>query len=91
MVPLYLARIFRSCSYGLGTPWSFGGGIGMMILSAVVPIAIIVLAVFLFRRFGRADRGSSASTSMEVLKRRYARGELSKEEFLEMKKTLREE
>ena len=91
MVPLHLAGVLGSWGYGFGGPWHLRGGIGMILLGSIVPIAILILAVFLFRRFYRGGKGNAKPTAMEELKRRYARGEISKEDFLDMKKTLRED
>lgn len=73
--------------------WGYGMGWLGMILMAAFWIAIIVGIVFLIRWLvvststggGRAGSGDSA---LEILKRRYARGEINKEEFEEKKKDL---
>lgn len=53
---------------------------------------IIVIAVILYIVFGR-DRGrwsgtDSGEPALEILKKRYAKGEITKDEFEEMKKDL---
>lgn len=73
--------------YGLGYGWL---GYLMMFLFWGV---IILGAVALFRWFLRGGHGGSQATpgadnAMAILKERYTRGELSKEEFESMKKDL---
>jgi putative membrane protein len=80
--------------YGMG-PWGWGYGMGWfgMIIMAVFWIALIVGAVFLIRWFttSRGERGRDApskESALEILKKRYARGEIGKEEFEEKRKDL---
>jgi len=61
----------------------FGGGI-MMIVFWVLFIALIVWLV----REVRGTHAHHGSQSMNILKERYAKGEISKEEFDEKKKDL---
>lgn len=74
------------------------GGFGL-ILMAVFWVAIIALAVWVLGRIFPKVMGSSSSHSsegrndlsqspQEILKRRYARGEVSKAEFDEMRLNL---
>jgi len=76
------------CFNGIGRAGIFGwmGGIFMMLW----PILFLV-AIFYF--FSKNDQNRSLSTKasdtpLETLKNRYARGEISKEEFEEIKKNL---
>lgn len=63
----------------------FGGGI-MMIAFWVLLVAIIVWAV---REIGgKNTRSGSSSNALEILKERYAKGEIDKKEFEEKKKDL---
>ena len=66
---------------------SFGMGF-MWIVWIVIIIAIILLAKghFLSERKGS---GSTRESAVEVLKRRYAQGEISREEFEEKKRDLK--
>jgi putative membrane protein len=59
----------------------------------IVPLFfLIVVLVFLFRgppSFWRGDsRGERRETAREILDRRYAGGEITKEQYEEMKRTL---
>lgn len=89
---MFLSGLYGAWGCGPGAHWFFGGGIGMMISGVLLLIAIIAVVVLLFRRSsGRIGLSGSAPSAMEVLKKRYARGEISQGEFLEMKKDLQGE
>jgi putative membrane protein len=69
------------------------GGIGMLLFWGV----IIVLIVLLVRSFAGGDRTRSlpqlphgSSTALDILKERFAKGEISKDEYEQRKKTLTE-
>ncbi len=70
--------------YGMG--WF--GGILMIVFWALL-IAVLVLVVrWLLASSGKGGSGGAVETPLEILKRRYARGEIDKEEFERMKKAL---
>ena len=74
------------CTWFGGT-W-FGGGMLMMIVFWAVAI---VGGVALFRVLARGNRNGAAiptNSAMEILKQRYAKGEISQEEFVKMKQDL---
>ncbi len=73
--------------------WGYGTGWIWHIIMVAFWIAVIVGIIFLIRWLviststgGRAAR--SEDSALEILKRRYARGEINKEEFEEKKKDL---
>ena len=73
--------------------WGYGTGWVGMILMAAFWIAVIVGIIFLIRwvviSTGTGGRGArSEESALEILKRRYARGEINKQEFEEKKKDL---
>jgi putative membrane protein len=70
---------------GYGLPlWWLGAGFRLLLLAAVV-----VGIVFLARSFSRQRRsGHPRESVLEILQKRYARGEISREEFEEMKRNL---
>ena len=51
----------------------------------VIPALIVVLIIFLFRN---NNVQSQKETPLEILKKRYAKGEITKEQFLEMKNNI---
>lgn len=65
--------------------WGWGGGL-MMILWIVLLVAIIFWIVRAAQRSG--NQSSQSESAMDILKKRYARGEISKEEFEERKNAL---
>ncbi len=72
--------------------WGYGMGWGWSIIMMVFWIAVIVGIIFLIRWIALSTdsrRETSAEDSaMEILRNRYARGEINKEEFEEKKKDL---
>jgi putative membrane protein len=62
-----------------------GGGI---VLVVVFWIAVIVVIFWGFISMSRFQRSVSEPDSQEILKQRYARGEISREEFEQARKTL---
>ncbi len=73
--------------------WGYGTGWFGIIIMAAFWIAIIVGIVFLIRWLVLSTRtaGHKAhveDSALEILKKRYARGEINKEEFEEKKKDL---
>jgi putative membrane protein len=82
--------------YGMG-PGMMGWGYGMgwmgMIFMAAFWIAVLVGIAFLIRWIvvstgSAGNRGKAGESAIEILKKRYARGEIKKEEFEEKKKDL---
>ena len=84
----------------MGYNFGFGGWFGMLFMTFFW-VAIIVLAIWLVSKLfsGRAGMGivpSNAPTQLtqppptadEILKQRYARGEITKEQFEEMRRNL---
>lgn len=82
----------------VGQDWGFGWG-GMwfgwlMVIGFVV--ALVVLIVWVIRLsmpgaatgVGSADSSQRAHTALDTLQARYARGEISKEEYLDARATL---
>ncbi len=73
--------------------WGYGMGWFGIIIMAAFWIAVIVGIVFLIRWLVVSTRtggrgGRPEDSALEILKRRYARGEINKEEFEEKRKDL---
>ena len=60
----------------------FGGGLIMVLFLALV---FIVLT-----RFTRRTNGGPVETALDILKKRYAKGEITKEDFERMKQDLKD-
>jgi putative membrane protein len=80
--------------WGYGIGWVellCGGFVVLLVLGGLIALAVILLT----RSYsGRGSSGGATRTSsrtpLEILQERYARGEISKEEYLEMREHLRE-
>ena len=73
--------------------WGYGLGWLGTVLMVAFWIAIIVGMVFLIRWLvisigAGPQKAGSADTPLDILKKRYARGEIDREEFLEKKRDL---
>ena len=64
--------------------WGLGGGIMMLIFWVV----IIILIVWAVKEFSGKKDIESKSSALDILKERYAKGEINKEEFETKKKDL---
>lgn len=61
--------------------FGFGGGLFSMILFWVLVIAVVVLGARWIGSGGFGIGGSREKTPLQILKERYARGEINKDEF----------
>jgi putative membrane protein len=74
--------------------WGFGMGWFGLVMMGVFWVLVIVAIIFLVRwlavssRSNRSDGPKSEESALEILKKRYARGEINKEEFEEKKRDL---
>jgi putative membrane protein len=70
---------------GMGVPfWWLGAGFRVLFLAAVA-VGIVYLVRALNRQGGRGHHEESA---LDILQKRYARGEITREQFEEMKRNL---
>lgn len=71
--------------FGSGSSWGFGGGLIVPLLMIFVWALIIWGIVSLVRGFLHSDRPSSGTSNqngaMEILRRRYAAGEIDRNEY----------
>jgi len=75
--------------YGDGSWWWWGFGALHMLLFWGVLIFVIVVAVkWLSGTQGQRPPESSGGRALDILKERYARGEINKEEFEQKKRDL---
>ena len=66
----------------MGNGMGWGGGLYMLIIFVLVVVGGIMVARWSLRSGGGED------SPLEILKRRYARGELTREQFESIKKDL---
>ncbi len=89
--PLFGTVVAATQSGCCGGPWGWGpmglGGPFMMIFAWLFWIAIIALVVGLIAKSRRPFRKADQQP-IEILKQRYAKGEISKEDFERMKKDI---
>ena len=72
---------------GWGTGWF--GGILMIVFWVLILVGLIFLIRWLIQSTGRHKMtGNGSNRALEILKERYARGEIDKEEFESKKKDL---
>ena len=73
-------------NYGnmFGWGWGLGGGIMMLLFWAV----IILLIVWAIKKFNGPSNDHVNLSAPDILKERYAKGEINKEEFESKKKDL---
>ena len=82
------------CGWGWGMhPGMMGWGWAGLLFMLVFWVLIIVLIILLIRRLLSSGTGRTAGplqedSALEILKKRYARGEINKEEFESKKKDL---
>lgn len=77
--------------YGMGWGWGFFGVVHMVLWWALLILGIVVLIKWLAGGFGASrEPRASEGRALELLKERYARGEIGKEEFDQKKRDLLE-
>lgn len=64
------------------------GGVFMVVFWILVVVGIIFLVRGFGSRSGASGRGESTESALDILKRRYAKGEMNKSEFEEKKKDI---
>lgn len=68
--------------FGLG--WMLMGGVFMILFW----VAVILLIVWLYKQIKVPQAIAQTESALDLLKKRYAKGEITKEEFERMKKDL---
>jgi len=87
VLPIVFGAIYGQQGYGYGVMGGFGWGWFMPIIMIGFWGLVIWGIVALVRGVSRGDAGSSTweDSALEILKRRYARGEITKQEYEERK------
>lgn len=73
--------------HGEGAMGHAGGFLGILFM-VLLWAAIILLIVWLYRQIRGTGAGELSKSALDILKERYAKGEITKAEFEEMKKEL---
>ncbi|MDP2478995.1 MAG: SHOCT domain-containing protein [Candidatus Palauibacterales bacterium] len=75
---------------GMMGGWGWGFGILGMLFWLALIVLVVVLVWRLMERGGRGDsrHEGARETPLEILKKRYARGEIDRDEFERMKRDL---
>jgi putative membrane protein len=77
--------------YGYGHMGMMGWGMGGFVMWLVIIILIVILVYFLARSpRSILPAGRDEETPLQILKKRYAKGEITKEQYEQMKKDLEE-
>ena len=68
---------------GFGGMGLFGGLIGL-IFNLLILVGIVLLVVWAVKRFTSSNTSSGIQTPKEILQSRYARGEITREQYQQM-------
>jgi putative membrane protein len=71
-----------------GHPYGHGFGVAMVVIMVIVWGAIIALTIWGIRRLNRHSPCKTSSNALDIARERYAKGEITKEQFEEIKKGL---
>lgn len=78
--------------WGSGPGWMMGyggwGGGWMMLIWLALLVLVIVAAFQLYKRSSSPPQTGSRSSGLDLLEERYARGEVSRDEYLQKKHDL---
>src|SRR5215475_13192895 len=75
-------------SWEMHPVWWWGWGLGMMVMMLLFWVLVIVGLVAGIRWLLGQTKSARADSALEILRQRYARGEINKEEFDAKKKDL---
>lgn len=77
---------------GMGPGWMWGGpGIWMMVgmlFWVLLIVGVVLLAIWAVLRFATGRTGKVEESALDILNKRYARGEIGREEYEEKKKAI---
>ena len=73
---------------GMNGGWGMGfGGLFMILFWIVVIVGVVVLVKWVLDQ-SSADKGSRDKSALEILRERYARGEINREEYEQKRRDL---
>ena len=76
--------------YGFGSSMFMGGGIFMFIFWILIAVAIILMFSGRLAKNKFKSGSETRETPMEILKKRYAAGEITESEYEDMKEKLKD-
>lgn len=76
-------EIWRWHSWGMGTGMLF-----MLLLGIITIVGVVYLVKWVLDQTTTQQRETPEDSALDILKKRYARGEINKEEYEEKKKDL---
>lgn len=91
VLPVLLRALWGGSYYMYGMGGMMGGYWFMPLIPVTFLVLLVLGAYFLIQAFGDADRAAKPDQSkgaLELLRERYARGELTREEYLQMTEEL---
>jgi putative membrane protein len=96
VLPIVFGAIYGWQGYGYGMmgPWMMGGFGGMLFMPILMIVfwGLVIWGIVALVRgvslHGNTGTSYQADSALEILKRRYARGEITKQEYDERKKDL---
>ena len=95
--PLLFLSLWSCTRYPMGQPGPYGsghmmdfgfGGIFMWLIFLALAAFLIYIFVIQPRKSGESGGGQPKETPLDILKKRYAKGDISKEEFENLKKDI---
>lgn len=69
--------------FGFGGMGLFGGWIGLILNLAII-VGIVILVVWAVKRFTSGNITSSSQTPREIAQARYARGEITRDQYQQL-------
>ena len=86
--PLVGLADVEGCGFIGGWNYMMNFGYGGMFMWLIFAVILIVVIYFINNSKSNESQGRSNQTSLDIIKERYAKGEISEEEFEKMKKNL---
>ncbi len=81
--------MIRGCGFSFGNSMFSGGGIFMFIFWILIIVFMVSILKNSFIGGSQNSRQNRSETPMEILKMRYTRGEITKEQYQEIKEKLK--
>lgn len=72
----------------MGGMWMWGGMFLSLVFAVLLLALLVLLIIWLLRKIREGEGGGRDPDALEILRRRYAGGEISREEFERMRREL---